>query len=93
LPGNGKRKPTQAKRIFGMWLACLTQDQIAKAEGIERQTVSDISASFAEISRSGKSGEAAANHQDGTDEDGEPKWKAPILIDQMRHHSTEFLVR
>lgn len=53
------------KRIFGMWLACYTQEEIAQAEGLPRQTVTDYLSGLAEngnVSESGKTEENDGDH-------------------------------
>lgn len=55
-------KDARDKRIFGMWLACRTQQEIADVEGIPRKTVDDAMDGFGEIGNLAESAKAAANH-------------------------------
>lgn len=52
----------QKKRIFDMWLACYTQEEIAEAVGWPRQTVTDEINTFADFGHLSESGKTAANH-------------------------------
>lgn len=49
------------ERIFGMWLACHTQEEIAEAVGVPRQTLDGLLPKMEELPNSAK---VAANHQD-----------------------------
>lgn len=57
-------KEAQRKRIFSMWLACHTQQEIADAEGIGKATVNEILDSFG-FAHLPVSEQAAANHATG----------------------------
>jgi len=47
------------KRIFELWLACHTQEEIAKREGVSQQAIGTILQEMAELPKSDK---AAADH-------------------------------
>ncbi len=55
-------KEARDKRIFEMWLACYSQQEIADAENIAKQTVSDICTDSADLQKADKSSKAAAEH-------------------------------
>ena len=55
-------KEARDKRIFAMWLACHTQQEIADTEGMPRKTVDDAMADFGEIGKLANSAKAAAEH-------------------------------
>jgi hypothetical protein len=42
-------KEARDKRIFDLWLACWTQEEIAEALGCPRETTRDLIAPFGEI--------------------------------------------
>ena len=48
-------KEARDKRIFDLWLACWTQDEIAAAVGVTKETVSTICQKTAELPKSDKS--------------------------------------
>jgi hypothetical protein len=52
-------KEARNKRIFGLWLACHTQEEIAEREGIHHSTVQEVLREMAELPKSAK---AAADH-------------------------------
>lgn len=55
-------KDARNKRIFDMWLACYTQQEIADAVGIPRKTVDDTFGEFGDVSKLAKSDQSAAEH-------------------------------
>jgi hypothetical protein len=55
-------KKARDKRIFAMWLACHTDQEIANAEGMPRTTVTDQTKGLDEIGNIAESVKAAANH-------------------------------
>lgn len=55
-------KEARDKRIFAMWLACRTDQEIADAEGMPRTTITDQTKGFDEIGNLAESVKAAANH-------------------------------
>jgi len=55
-------KEARNKRIFEMWLACYTQEEIAEAVGIERSTVTKMAEEFVKIGNLAENHKAAANH-------------------------------
>lgn len=55
-------KDARDKRIFAMWLACHTQQEIAEAEGLPQQTVADSLKGSTDFGKLAESGKAAANH-------------------------------
>lgn len=52
-------KEARNKRIFDLWMACYTQDEIAEKENIPQRTIADVLAEMAELPESLKS---TANH-------------------------------
>ena len=52
-------KEARDKRIFDMWLACHTQEEIAKKEEVHKDTVSEICREMADLPKSDK---PAAEH-------------------------------
>lgn len=52
-------KESRNKRIFDLWLACHTQEEIAERENVTKETVSQICQKMAELSESDK---PVANH-------------------------------
>jgi hypothetical protein len=55
-------KEARNRRIFAMWLACYTQEEIAKAENISRDRVTDIVGENADLRKLPKSDLADAEH-------------------------------
>ncbi len=55
-------KEARDKRIFAMWLACHTQQEIAEVEGIPLGTVPGLIEGFHDIGNLAESKKAAANH-------------------------------
>ena len=55
-------KEARDKRIFAMWLACRTQQEIADAEGIDQAQVSRLTDSFMQIGNLAESHKAEACH-------------------------------
>ena len=55
-------KEARDKRIFAMWLACRTDQEIADAEGMPRTTVTDQTKGLDEIGKVAESVKAAAHH-------------------------------
>jgi hypothetical protein len=56
------RSAPSLKRIFDLWLACYTQQEIADAVGIPQQTVASSFTEFGDIAKLGKTQQADANH-------------------------------
>lgn len=56
------QKDKRDKRIFDMWLACHTQEEIAEAVSSPRQTVTDILKGFAETVPENQTGKTLAAH-------------------------------
>jgi hypothetical protein len=50
------------RRIFDLWLACHTQEEIAEAENVTQQTVSLVLQETADLPKLVKSGAAASEH-------------------------------
>ena len=57
-------KAKRDKRIFDMWMACHTQEEIAEAVDTPRQTIADLTKSFAENPQMRNSGKTFADHAD-----------------------------
>ena len=55
-------KEARDKRIFAMWLACRTQDEIAETENITKQAVSLICQEMADLPKLDKPSLSAASH-------------------------------
>lgn len=58
-------KEARNRRIFDLWLACWTQQEIAEAVGAPQKTIDDVIASFSENGKPAnlaKSDRAAAEH-------------------------------
>ena len=55
-------KDARDKRIFAMWLACRTQQEIADAEGLSQQAVAKITDDFTTFGNLAESSKAEANH-------------------------------
>ena len=55
-------KEARDRRIFEMWMACYTQEEIAERENVPRETVRDLIGSFGEIGNLAESAKAAASH-------------------------------
>jgi hypothetical protein len=51
-----------SRRIFEMWLACWSMDEIAEQENVGKATVSEICSEFADLQKANKSDRAAAEH-------------------------------
>ncbi len=62
LTGLKDAKEARGKRIFEMWLACHTQEEIAAAEGIDQGDMSRMAKGFMEIGNLAESHRAAAAH-------------------------------
>ena len=52
----------QNKRIFEMWFACHTQEEIAEAEDIDQSVISDRAKDFMDFGKLSKNHKAAAEH-------------------------------
>lgn len=55
-------KEARDKRIFEMWLACYSVEEIAESENIVKSTVSEVCSVFADLQKANKSDKAAAEH-------------------------------
>jgi hypothetical protein len=55
-------KEARNKRIFDLWMACYTQEEIATAVEAPQQTVADVIGCFTDIGNLAESGKAAASH-------------------------------
>ena len=55
-------KEARNQRIFEMWMACYTQQEIADVVGMTNQQVSQITAELPEIGKLAKTAQAAAEH-------------------------------
>jgi hypothetical protein len=55
-------KEATDRRIFDMWMACATQQEIAEAEDMPRETVRNETGNFGQICNLAKSAKAAAEH-------------------------------
>jgi len=75
-------KVERDKRIFDMWLACYTQEEMAESEGIPRKTVADVLAKVVELP---KSPEPAAEHQTNFDIPIYNVWKQQTKTPGIAH--------
>jgi len=85
---NASGKPAQDKRIFDLWLACHTQEEIAEAEDVPQQTVADRISSFTEngnIAKFGKTTQAAADHLTDFDPPIYNVWKQQTKSEGSSH--------
>jgi hypothetical protein len=64
-------KSARDRRIFGKWLACWTQEEIAQSEDMSQKAVSDILVEFPELEKLLKSAQTLATY-------AEPDWTPPI---------------
>lgn len=55
-------KEARNRKIYDMWLACHSQDEIAAAVETPQQTVADLVKTFTDSGKLSESGKAAANH-------------------------------
>jgi C4-dicarboxylate-specific signal transduction histidine kinase len=55
-------KEARDQRIFDLWMACHTQEEIAERENIERSTLANIAAEFVQIGKLAEKDKAAASH-------------------------------
>lgn len=55
-------KDARNKRIFELWMACYSQEEIATAVGIPRKTVDDTLGGFGKVADLAKTDQAAAEH-------------------------------
>jgi hypothetical protein len=55
----GDEKTARNRRIFEMWMACYTQEEIAERENVNKDTVNEI---CREMANSPKSDKALAEH-------------------------------
>ncbi len=55
-------KPERDKRIFGLWLACWTQEEIAESVGTSKRDVSEVCSKMADLPNLNKPSQAAASH-------------------------------
>jgi hypothetical protein len=55
-------KEAREKRIFDLWLACWTQQEIANAVGVPKKTVDDQIASLGDSVLQNQSAQSLANH-------------------------------
>jgi hypothetical protein len=56
-------KAARNKRIFDLWMACYTQQEIAEHEGLSREAISDITSSFGSFGNLAETTKATALHQ------------------------------
>ena len=54
--------PARDRKIFTMWLACCTQQEIAEEVDSGKKTVDDISATFSGLVSENQTAKTAANH-------------------------------
>lgn len=57
-----EEKDRRDKTIFEMWMACYTQEEIAKTVGLNQTVVSDITKGFMETVLENQNHKAAASH-------------------------------
>jgi hypothetical protein len=55
-------KEARNRRIFDLWMACHTQQEIAEAEGIDQGDLSKMATGFMEIGNLAKNHKASAEH-------------------------------
>ena len=55
-------KAARNKRIFSLWLANHTQEEIAEKEGLKRTRVEEVLTEIADLQKTSKSEQAAAEH-------------------------------
>lgn len=55
-------KEARDERIFDMWLACWTQEEIAKKENVSQPTVAALLSEFPDLEKLIKAEKAAAEH-------------------------------
>lgn len=55
-------KEARDRRIFEMWLACSTQEEISASENVPRRTVADLTEEFGEIGKLAKTAKSVAEH-------------------------------
>ena len=53
------------KQMFDLWLACHTQQEIADAMGVAKQTLNDSLSGFGNLASLGQTDQNAATHSDG----------------------------
>ena len=75
-------KEARNTRIFDMWLACHTQEEIAADVETPRKTVADVTDSFGEIGNLSESAKTLANHAD-------PDFKPPLYNVWRQQEKTE----
>ena len=56
-------KEARDRRIFEMWMACYTQEEIAEAVGITQQAVAKMSEDFTNFGNLADSCKPAASHR------------------------------
>jgi len=65
-------KDARNRRIFELWLACHTQQEIAEAVGLTEEGVRLVTQETASLPKLGKSDKAAAEHATGFDPYADP---------------------
>lgn len=78
-------KDARDKRIFSMWLACHTDQEIADAEGMPRTTVTDQTKGLDEIGNLAESVKAAAKHATDFDPPIYNVWKQQTKTPAGKH--------
>jgi transposase len=71
-------KEARKQRIFELWLAGHTQQEIADSVGVPKGTVDALCLEMANLPKLSKVQQSAAEHNDGVDADGEPRYKVPL---------------
>lgn len=60
--GKAKKKEARNRRIFDLWMACWTQEEIARDTGIDQGDLSKMTKTFMEIGNLAKIHKSAAEH-------------------------------
>lgn len=78
-------KEKRDKRIFDLWLACYTQEEIAEREGISREAVSDTTANFGNLGNLAENTKVLASHAVDFDPPIYNIWKQQDKTQGVKH--------
>ena len=79
-------KEARNKRIFDMWMACYTQEEIGEKEGIAKSAVNEICSEMAALPKLNKSDKSYAEHATDFQVPLYNVWKQKEKQTELNHH-------
>jgi hypothetical protein len=73
------------QRIFDLWMACYTQEEIAEREGLSRDSITDIVGEFSDLKKLPKFDVALAEHAVDLEPPLYNIWKQQIKTEGPSH--------